>query len=143
LLFFSLNYLVVRYQPYTAVPIQAVRWILSWSYIREHILFLTIQSDSDEYVFIFRNTMMFISIDEYFLHTQVRVKQVHCVLRILYIYKQLLMVITVITSFFYITKLLNCWYEIPERLTMKNNTVTNTVRNIFIYIYNVYKLWLI
>jgi len=84
--------------------------------------------------------MMFISIDEYFLHTQVRVKQVHCVLRILYIYKQLLMVITVITSFFYITKLLNCWYEIPERLTMKNNTVTNTVRNIFIYIYNVYKL---
>jgi len=82
LLFFSQNYLVVRYQLY----IQAVRWILSWSYIREHILFLTIQSDSDEYVFIFRNTMMFILIDEYFLHTQVRVKQVHCVVRILYTY---------------------------------------------------------
>lgn len=53
--------------------------------IREHILLLTIQSDSDECVFIFRNTMMFISIDEYFLHTQVRVKQVHCVVR-MYIY---------------------------------------------------------
>lgn len=70
--------------------IHTVSCILSWSYIREHILLLTIQSDSDEYVFIFRNTMMFISIDEYFLHTQVRVKQVHCVVR--YTYTQLLMV---------------------------------------------------
>lgn len=45
------------------------------------------------------------------------------------------MVITVITSFFYITKLLNCRYEIPERLMMNNNKVTTAVRNIiFIYI---------
>jgi len=99
--------------------------------IREHILLLTIQSDSDECVFIFRNTMMFISIDEYFLHTQVRVKQVHCVVRIyIYIYTAFNGLLLLLHIFFYITKLLNWWYEIAEWLTIKNNTAAAVVCNI-------------